>query len=84
MEKQSSVLYKLFCGWYVLQNLYPSFPISMIACSFITTLGQLEESLIIADRMYYLQKNGVHCQVDCIFDRSQSPRCMCITAVKEM
>ena len=84
MEKQSSTLYKLFCGWYVLQNLYPSFPLMHIGCSFIPTLGQLVESLIIADRVYFLQKNGVQCQVDCIFDRLQSPRCMCITAVKEM
>ena len=84
METQSSELYKLFCGWYVLQNLYPSFSLFNVVYSFIPTLGQLVESLIIADRMYFLQKNDIYCRLDCIFDRLQSPRCMCITAMKEM
>ena len=48
-----------------------------------STLGQLIESLIIADRVLYLQKHGAQCRVDCVFDRKQSPRCMCITAIKE-
>lgn len=69
----------LFSSYFVLQCLYPSY----YHVLFLTeTIGQLLESAIIADRVYYLQRHGASVQVHCAFDRSQSPRCMCITARK--
>ena len=69
----------LFSGYFVLQCLYPSHIPSICLTE---TIGQLLESAIIADRVYYLQKHGASVQVHCAFDRRQSPRCMCITARK--
>ena len=48
-----------------------------------STLGQLLETLIIVDRVFFLQKNGASVRVVCTFNREQSPRCMMIQAVKE-
>ena len=76
---QSSRSRKLFRGFFVLQSLYPcTIPIVFLH----STICQLLESLIIADRVYFLQTHGAHCRVDCVFDRKQSPRCICITAEK--
>ena len=69
----------LFSGYFVLQCLYP---FHNHVHSLIGTIGQLLESAIIADRVYYLQRHGASVQVHCAFDRRQSPRCMCITARK--
>lgn len=83
-------------NWYLLQNLSVfisvvcvslcvnasiSFVFSFV-CILHCRLGYLLESLIIADRMLYLQRNKTNTKVCCVFDRKQSPRCMCIIAQK--
>ena len=81
LYSQSSRSRKLFQGFFVLQSLYPC----VITALFLHfTICQLLESLIIADRVYFLQTHGVRCRVDCVFDRKQSPRCICITAEKSI
>ena len=76
---QSSRSRKLFQGFFVLQSRYPC----VVTAAFLhSTICQLLESLIIADRVHFLQTHGARCRVDCVFDRKQSPRCICITAEK--
>ncbi|KAK8814454.1 hypothetical protein WA538_000273 [Blastocystis sp. DL] len=66
LYSQSSRSRKLFQGFFVLQSLYPC----VIAAMFLhSTICQLLESLIIADRVYFLQTHGARCRVDCVFDR---------------
>lgn len=69
-----SLLASSFCRIYILCTGKEAF--------LICTVGQLLETAIIADRVYYLQKHGATVQVHCAFDRKKSPRCMCITATK--
>ena len=53
-----------------------------LLCFLTHTLGQLLETLIITDRVYYLQRHGANVKVVCAFERKKSPRCMLIQAVK--
>lgn len=80
MWRESQHLFSVYKGVFVMQNLYP---FGLVAGSFLTfTLGQLLETLIIADRVYYLQRHGASVKVVCAFERKKSPRCMLIQAVK--
>lgn len=76
---ENQPLFAVFKGMFVIQNLYP-FGLTIISLN--NTLGQLLETLIIADRVYYLQRNGATVKVICAFERKKSPRCMLIQAMK--